>query len=178
MSFFQFVLHCLVVIHLFVVVDILPLPSFIHLTGNILCNPWFSFFFLSTLPSTSLIIPNTHFLILFYSNFKFLFLHSNSLTFSSRIFWTFCWASYNFSEFHLGFRFGNFTIFFNLISSFQPVSSGQSQYLLQSVCVNINHNISESFFHRYEYRTNSCRFWSPGAFHVKNILNFIGIPRR
>jgi hypothetical protein len=70
---------------------------------------------LSTFPTKSLIVSNTHFLILFYSTSTFPLPHLIAPRFSSRLLYTSCHGAYSFYKSHLGFRMWNLMIFFNLV---------------------------------------------------------------
>jgi hypothetical protein len=74
--------------------------------------------FLSTLPTKSLIVFNTHFFILFYCTAKFPLSHSVTLSFSCRVSCTFGHWVYNFSKSRLDFRFWKFMIFIKFIVIF------------------------------------------------------------
>lgn len=96
----------------FCVVDILQLPSFIHFIDHFLRN---LLAFLLIFPSKSIIVCNTHFLILFHHTSTFPHSHSISLSFYFWVSCTICYWACNFSNFSLGFPFWNLMIFFNLV---------------------------------------------------------------
>lgn len=94
-----------------------PLPSFICFDDHFLYNQW-PYRSLLTFATISLIVCNTHFLILFHCTSMFPPSKSIALSFSSRVSCTFYFWAYNFSTSHLGLSFWNLMTFFNLVQIF------------------------------------------------------------